>query len=55
MYLSYNVLRNVLIDLSLTVKAATLIFIPRRGSAISSVKKRTEQNIYFIKLSGHTT
>ena len=29
---------HVLIDFSLTVKAATLIFISRRGSAISSAK-----------------
>ena len=32
----YNV--EVLLDLSLTVKAATLIFISSRGSAISSAK-----------------
>ena len=31
--------RLVLIDLSLTVKAATLIFISGRGSAISSAKE----------------
>ena len=30
---------SILIDFSLTVKAATLIFIPGRGSAISSVKQ----------------
>ena len=30
---------NVLIDFLLTVKAATLIFISERGSAISSVKE----------------
>ena len=29
----------ILIDFSLTVKAATLIFIPGRGSAISSSKE----------------
>ena len=31
--------RNVLIGFSLTVKAATLIFISGRGSAISSAKE----------------
>ena len=30
---------SVLIDFSLTVKAATLIFTPGRGSAISSAKE----------------
>ena len=30
----------LLLDFSLTVKAATLIFISRRGSAISSAKER---------------
>ena len=30
---------EVLLDFSLTVKAATLIFIPGRGSAISSAKQ----------------
>ena len=30
---------RILIDLSLTVKAATLIFISGRGSAISSAKQ----------------
>ena len=30
---------NVLIDFSLIVKAATLIYIPGRGSAISSAKQ----------------
>ena len=36
----------VLIDFSLTVKAATLIFISGRGSAISSVKERISGFIY---------
>ena len=31
--------KNCIIELSLTVKAATLIFIYGRGSAISSAKK----------------
>ena len=30
---------NILVDFSLTVKAATLIFISGRGSAISSAKE----------------
>ena len=36
----------VLIDFSLTVKAATLIFIPGRGSAISSAKQGKSGSIY---------
>ena len=36
----------VLIDFSLTVKAATLIFIYGRGSAISSVKEGKSGSIY---------
>ena len=36
----------VLIDFSLTVKAATLIFIPVRGSAISSAKEGKSGSIY---------
>ena len=36
----------VLIDVSLTVKAATLIFIPGRGSAISSAKEGKSGFIY---------
>ena len=35
----YERMRWVLIDFSLTVKAATLIFISGRGSAISSAKE----------------
>ena len=41
----YNVL-VVLIDFSLTVKAATLIFISGRGSAISSAKQGKSGSIY---------
>ena len=37
---------NVLIDFSLTVKAATLIFISGRGSAISSAKHGKSGSIY---------
>ena len=37
---------NVLLDFSLTVKAATLIFISRRGSAISSAKEGKSGFIY---------
>ena len=37
---------HVLIDFSLTVKAATLIFISRRGSAISSAKEGKSGFIY---------
>ena len=36
----------VLIDFSLTVKAATLIFISCRGSAISSAKQGKSGSIY---------
>ena len=36
----------LLLDLSLTVKAATLIFISGRGSAISSAKKGKSGFIY---------
>ena len=38
--------RNVLIDFSLTVKAATLIFISGRGSAIPSAKEGKSGFIY---------
>ena len=37
---------SVLIDFSLTVKAATLIFISGRGLAISSVKEGKSDSIY---------
>ena len=37
---------NILIDFSLTVKAATLIFISGRGSAISSAKQGKSDSIY---------
>ena len=37
---------QVLIDFMLTVKAATLIFISRRGSAISSAKQGKSGSIY---------
>ena len=36
----------ILIDFSLTVKAATLIFISRRGSAISSAKQGKSGSVY---------
>ena len=39
-------IKNVLIDISLTVKAATLIFISGRGSAISSAKQGKSGSIY---------
>ena len=47
---------NVLLDFSLTVKAATLIFISGRGSAISSVKEGKSgaifhQRVYDVFLS----
>ena len=38
--------KYVLIDFSLTVKAATLIFISGRGSAISSAKEEKSGSIY---------
>ena len=37
---------QLLIDFSLTVKAATLIFISGRGSAISSAKQGKSGSIY---------
>ena len=41
---------NVLLDFSLTVKAATLIFISGCGSAISSAKEGKSDFIYnFVK------
>ena len=41
---------NVLIDFSLTVKVATLIFISGRGSAISTAKQGKSGSIYnFVK------
>ena len=41
---------QVLIDFSLTVKAATFIFIYGRGSAISSAKQGISNSIYnFVK------
>ena len=39
---------GVLLDFSLTVKAATLIFISWRGSAISSAKERESGFIYML-------
>ena len=44
---SLHVVR-VLIDLSLTVKAATLIFISGRGSAISSAKQGKSGSMYTL-------
>ena len=47
MYAAYA---HVLLDCSLTVKAATLIFISGCGSAISSAKEGTSGFIYnFVK------
>ena len=37
---------SILLDFSLSVKAATLIFISGRGSAISSAKKGKSGSIY---------
>ena len=39
-------LKQLLIDFSLTVKAATLIFISGRGSAIASAKEGKSGSIY---------
>ena len=39
---------SVLIDFSLTVKAATLIFISGCGSAISSAKQGKTGSIYYL-------
>ena len=39
-------LTGILIDFSLTEKAVTLIFIPGRGSAISSAKEGKSGSIY---------
>ena len=41
-----DVKTSVLLDFSLTVKAATLIFISGRGSAISSAKEGESGSIY---------
>ena len=40
--------RNLLLDLSFTVKAATLIFISGCGSAISSAKEGKSGFIYIL-------
>ena len=45
-HLSLYCLPKVLINFSLTVKAATLIFISGRGSAISSAKQGKSGSIY---------
>ena len=45
---SYIVSPRVLLDFSLTVKAATLIFISGRGSAISSAKQGKSSSIYYL-------
>ena len=42
---------HVLIDFSLTVKAATLIFISVRGSAIPSAKEGKSRFIYHLEKS----
>ena len=42
----------ILIDFLLTVKVATLIFIPGRGSAISSAKQGKLGSIRIYKLFG---
>ena len=39
---------QLLIDFSLTVKAATLIFISGRGSAVSSAKQGKSGSIYYL-------
>ena len=39
---------NILLDFSLTVKAETLTFISRRGSAISSAKQGKSGSIYSL-------
>ena len=38
--------QEILIDFSLTVKAATVIFISGRGSAISSAKEEKSGSVY---------
>ena len=43
---SVKLIAQILIDFSLTVKAATLIFISGRGSAISSAKQGKSGLIY---------
>ena len=43
---SFGPLQRVLIDFSLTVKAATLILISGRGSAISPAKEGKSGSIY---------
>ena len=46
MYMALVFFQNVLLDFSLTVKAATLIFISGCGSAISSAKEGKSGFIY---------
>ena len=43
---TYNILIIILIDFSLTEKAATLIFIFGRGSAVSSAKQGKSGSLY---------
>ena len=45
-FLQYYSISQLLLDFSLTVKAATLIFISGRGLAISSVKEGNSGFIY---------
>ena len=46
MKMSFRHCHSVLVDFSLTVKAATLIFIFGHGSAISSAKEGQSGSIY---------
>ena len=41
-------IKLVLLDVSLTVKAATLLFISGPGSAISSAKQEKSGSIYYL-------
>ena len=46
--MSVDRVSHILTDFSLTVKAATLIFISGRGSAISSAKQGNSGFIYYL-------
>ena len=46
-----NKILSVLIDFSLTVKVATLLFIPGSGSAISSAKQGKSGSIYKLVIN----
>ena len=50
-YITTHFYSEVLLDFSLTVKAATLIFISWCGSAVSSAKEGKSGFIYYLEKS----